>query len=61
MTKLMMLGSTEHSGVYIDVVVKPVTLIMYFFIVVGAYIVSLYFGSRKLDKVDMVESLKQED
>ena len=61
MTKLMMLGSTEHSGVYIDVVVKPVTLIMYFFIVVGAYIVSLYFGSRKLDRVDMVESLKQED
>jgi len=61
MTKLMMMGSTEYSGVYIDVVVKPVTLIMYFFIVVGAYIVSLYFGSRKLDRVDMVESLKQED
>ncbi len=61
MTKLLMLGSAEYSGVYIDVVVKPFTLILYFFIVVGSYIVSLYFGSRKLERVDMAESLKQED
>jgi len=57
----MMMGSTEYSGVYIDVVVKPVTLILYFLIVVSAYVVSLIFGNRKLDRVDMAESLKQED
>lgn len=61
MTKLMMEGSTDYSGVYIDVVVKPFTLILYFLIVAGAYIASLYFASRKLDKIDMAESLKQED
>ncbi|MCR4755587.1 MAG: hypothetical protein K5868_08655, partial [Lachnospiraceae bacterium] len=61
MTKLMMMGSAESSGVYIDVVVKPVTLILYFLIVVSAYVVSLIFGNRKLDRVDMAESLKQED
>lgn len=27
MTKLMMMGAAESSGVYIDVVVKPVTLV----------------------------------
>jgi ABC-type antimicrobial peptide transport system permease subunit len=61
MTRLMMIGSAESSGVYIDVVVKPVTLILYFLIVVSTYIVSLIFGNRKLDRVDMAESLKQED
>ncbi len=61
MTGLMMQGSTDYSGVYIRVVVKPGTLILYFLIVVAAYIVSLYFGSRKLGRIDMAESLKQED
>ena len=61
MTKLMMMGATESSGVYIDVVVKPVTLVLYFLIVVSAYIVSLFFGNRKLDRINMAESLKQED
>ena len=61
MTGLMMMGVAGYSGVYIDVVVKPGTLIFYFLIVVSAYIVSLYFGKRKLDRVDMAESLKQED
>ncbi|MBR1797778.1 MAG: ABC transporter permease [Clostridiales bacterium] len=61
MTKLMMSNSVENSGVFIDVVVKPSTLILYFLIVAGSYLVSLYFGNRKLDKVDMAESLKQED
>lgn len=61
MTGLMMKGSTEYSGVYIGVTVKPSTIMVYFLIVVGAYIVSLYFGNRKLERVDMAESLKQED
>ena len=61
MTGLMMQGSTDYSGVYIGVVVKPGTLMLYFLIVVAAYLVSLYFGSRKLGRIDMAESLKQED
>ena len=56
-----MIGSAESSGVYIDVVVKPVTLVLYFLIVLSAYVVSLFFGNRKLDRVDMADSLKQED
>lgn len=61
MTKLMMDGSIQNNGIWIEVVVKPTTLILYFFIVLAAYLISLFFAKRKLEKVDMTISLKQED
>ena len=56
----MMADTIENSGVLIETVVRPQTLILYFLIVVAAYLVSLLFAGRKLQKVNMVESLKEE-
>lgn len=61
MTKLMMTNAVENSGVWIDVIVKPSTLIIYFLIVICSYFASLFLAKRKIDRVDMAESLKQED
>lgn len=61
MTKLMMTNAVENSGVWIDVIVKPSTLIIYFFIVICSCFASLFLAKRKIDRVDMAESLKQED
>ena len=56
----MMADTIENSGVLIETVVRPQTLILYFLIVVAAYLVSLLFAGWKLQKVNMVESLKEE-
>ena len=61
MTKLMMTNAVENSGVWIDVIVKPSTLIIYFLIVICSYFASLFLANRKIDRVDMAVSLKQED
>ena len=61
MTKLMMTNAVENSGVWIDVIVKPSTLIIYFLIVICSYFASLFLAKRKIDRVDMAVSLKQED
>ena len=60
LTKAMMADTVENSGVLIETVVRPQTLLLYFLIVVAAYLVSLLFAGRKLQKVNMVESLKEE-
>ena len=60
LTNAMMADTIENSGVLIETVVRPQTLILYFLIVVAAYLVSLLFAGRKLQKVSMVESLKEE-
>ena len=60
LTNAMMADTIENSGVLIEIVVRPQTLIVYFLIVVAAYLVSLLFAGRKLQKVNMVESLKEE-
>ena len=60
MTNAMIADTIENSGVLIETVVRPQTLILYFLIVVAAYLVSLLFAGRKLQKVNMVESLKEE-
>ena len=60
LTNAMMADTIENSGVLIETVVRPQTLILYFLIVVAAYLVSLLFAGRKLQKVNMVESLKEE-
>jgi len=61
MAKLLMADSVATSGIWIDVVVKPETLLIYFAVVLAAYVISLFLSRRKLDKVDMAQSLKQED
>ena len=60
LTNAMMADTIENSGVLIETVVRPQTLILYFLIVVAAYLVSLLFAGWKLQKVNMVESLKEE-
>lgn len=60
LTNAMMADTIENSGVLIETVVRPQTLILYFLIVMAAYLVSLLFAGRKLQKVNMVESLKEE-
>lgn len=61
MAKLMMADSVTNSGIWIDVVIKPQTVVIYFVIVAAAYLVSLVFAKRRLDRVEMTVSLKQED
>lgn len=61
MTRLMFADSVANFGVWIDVVVKPSTVFLYFLIVTGSYLLSLLLAKRKLGRVDMAESLKQED
>jgi putative ABC transport system permease protein len=61
MAKLMMADSVTNSGIWIDVVIKPQTIVIYFVIVAIAYLVSLVFAKRRLDRVEMTASLKQED
>lgn len=60
LTNAMMADTIENSGVLIETVVRPQTLILYFLIVMAAYLVSLLFAGRKMQKVNMVESLKEE-
>ena len=61
MTGILMAGSAQTTGIWIDVTIKPTTLILYFLIVLVSYYISLLLTSRGLDKVSMAESLKQED
>ena len=61
MAKILMADSVSTSGIWIDVVIKPGTLLVYFAVVLAAYLISLFLSSHKLDRVDMAQSLKQED
>ena len=61
MAKILMADSVSTSGIWIDVVIKPGTLLVYFAVVLAAYLISLFLASHKLDRVDMAQSLKQED
>ena len=61
MAKILMADSVSTSGIWIDVVIKPGTLLVYFAVVLAAYLISLFLASHKLDRVDMTQSLKQED
>ena len=60
LTQAILSDTVENSGVYIDTVVQPSTLVIYFVIVLASYAISLLFAARKLQKVDMVESLKED-
>lgn len=57
-TVLMLGDAVEQFGLYIGVIIEPVTLLACFLLVVIAYVLTLLVSGRKISKVDMVEGLK---
>lgn len=57
-TVLMLSDAVEQFGLYIDVIISPVTLLACLLLVVVTYIITLLASGRKISKIDMVEGLK---
>jgi putative ABC transport system permease protein len=55
----MFASSVSDIGVYFPMTIKPISYIISFGVIVLSYVASIYMSQRKVNKIEMTESLKR--